>query len=915
MSFFQSISPDVKKKDQDNILKSPLLYKNFSGDIKSSELFIVLNSTFETLNLPKEHFIKGVESLILNSFGQISFSILNGTKLFLTPKDSSKLEKNILRFYRFNCFDLSDYIPPNSKVITFGRGIYNITKSDDLQPYYFYDVLSNKYNFFAPELKSYVWPIDDPKKVFFYKDNWGRDLKTVNAKTSDNFQGLFAREQFKRASEYKIKSSRYKKPDLEYVKEPNEFLTKHMEEKEVAWDTETSSLHFARGEVGCITMSFDGKKGYYLPFDKINKKLLNKFFRDKYQVLANGKFDLKYLKKYGINNVKVDFDTLGAGHLLNEMRSNSLKTHAWMYTKFGGYDLPLEYYKMDHKITNYLDIPLKIMLPYATMDAIVTYRSYELMKKELIALDNNHLMNNGWSLSKYYYDIMIPGINMFTDIEMQGMHVDIKELEKRGIELEKQITEIKKEIYEKLGANENYLNIDSSSQLGNFLKNVKSWEDLDHGKDRKSHTSKDGLYLTGVDQLKRWSKLGHEEADLILKYRELSTLQKNFIGKKENNSGTWKHIVKHKDETYRIHSNFAVMLADSGRNKSSSPNFQNYPSHGDKAKFFRTIFNTPQDHVFLSVDYSGLQLRLSAIKSDDPIMRDVFVNQSGDMHSLSTVKILLNNKISFEEFLKRKEEEDPEVLNMRFKSKSINFGLIFLAMEQTLIQNIFEPEWSYEECIDFCYNNKESIIEKYNEAKDNRKLYMKEIIDHKGRKTVRISPKDDDKDYTYYTVAFFTREAFFDTYNILKEDLLNTQELASSQGYIRSIYGVFRRLPELTISGRTSDFKKMAKLRSISVNSPIQNMEGVVVMRLMIELHDWLKENNMKSYIFSQIHDAVELYVHKSEIEKVCNYIREIAERDYEEYNNIPLEVEGNVADPINNELWDMGPKWNKYLN
>jgi len=53
-----------------------------------------------------------------------------------------------------------------------------------------------------------------------------------------------------------------------------------------------------------------------------------------------------------------------AGHLLNGMRSNSLKTHAFHYTNYGGYDLELEKFKWKYPgLQNYLQIPDAIRIP------------------------------------------------------------------------------------------------------------------------------------------------------------------------------------------------------------------------------------------------------------------------------------------------------------------------------------------------------------------------------------------------------------------------------------------------------------------------------------------------------------------------------------------------------------------------
>jgi len=218
---------------------------------------------------------------------------------------------------------------------------------------------------------------------------------------------------------------------------------------------------------------------------------------------------------------------------------------------------------------------------------------------------------------------------------------------------------------------------------------------------------------------------------------------------------------------------------------------------------------------------------------------------------------------------------------------SFNFGLLFGAGAYTIKTVNVEAEWKKQECLKYIEENKLDLI----------------------------------KNDPFLTVATDARNKFFATYSQLEKHNDKVKRDAGLFGYSRSLYGAFRYLPKLMFNGRDEDKKEVSHLESIALNAPIQNMESVNVSRWIIKVHNWLKENNMKSYLFLTIHDAIELMVHKDEISEVSTKVKELAEIDYEENEGIPLEVEGNVADywktyeTKNWELWDLGHNWNKYLN
>jgi DNA polymerase I-like protein with 3'-5' exonuclease and polymerase domains len=284
-------------------------------------------------------------------------------------------------------------------------------------------------------------------------------------------------------------------------------------------------------------------------------------------------------------------------------------------------------------------------------------------------------------------------------------------------------------------------------------------------------------------------------------------------------------------------------------------------------------------------------LRLAGILSNDPVMRKAFIEEGGDLHSRTAYEVILNKRfknkeITFNEFLVLKEEGNKKIKVFRQKAKSFNFGLLFGAGSYTIRSNNIEPEWTLDECNSFIGEN--------------------------GLQLIKNDPQ--------LTVADYARRKFFETYHELEKYNERTKRNAEIFGYVRSVYGAVRRLPGLSYVGGQSDNKLISNLHSISLNSPIQNMEAVNITRWIVEMDRFIEEKELKSYFFITIHDAVELFIHRGEVSIVCKKLKELAEKPYEELNGIPLEVEGNVSDywgtykKDNWELWDIGHNWDKYL-
>lgn len=456
---------------------------------------------------------------------------------------------NIARYYRDNAIDLSRYISPGSRVIAAGRALYAFTGSTDLDVSHFYDYVTNRSCswFYAPKTASYVFPVDDPS-------NWiGKDT----------FASYFAARQFlaARGLDRDAVELDFTEPEVVYVSDPNTFLKRNIRRRcTTAFDLETKGLNpWAKdGRIICLTLSFDGKTGYYLPFEQIDLSLLSRFFRTKTLIGSNLKYDVRWLVTRGVDRdaLWIAGDTQHLGHLLNEMRRNGLKPLAWHYTTLGGYDEELDRYldRYPKARDDYSLIPAEILMRYAALDPVVSYRVYERQLEQLDWIDRAFpmqsepwLSDSTWSLSRLYFDVIVPALNTFTDIELEGMKVNVERLRYASVELEKLMRAKREEIYAALGVSEDEFNFDSAVQLGRLLE-AKGWPVFER--------AKKGHFKTNDDVLHRWSDLGYEVADLILEYRAMSTLMKTFVGREKEGTGFFQYI----QPDGKVHPNFGVGL-------------------------------------------------------------------------------------------------------------------------------------------------------------------------------------------------------------------------------------------------------------------------------------------------------------------------------------------------------------------
>lgn len=334
-------------------------------------------------------------------------------------------------------------------------------------------------------------------------------------------------------------------------------------------------------------------------------------------------YDTKKAIKYFLGqNIKltVEHDIKVASFILNSLNRN-LELNNLANNELG-LSLP-----------NINDIPPEDIGVYAQEIASAINGLYNLQTKELKS-------NDKLAIVAYNMDFAI--IPLLAKMELFGIKVDAEQLVIMSRELEDSISDIEQNIY---GYAEQEFNISSPSQLAEVL-----FESM--GLPRVGiKKGKTGL-STAASELNKL-RTYHPIIDLISQYRELTKLKTTYVDTLPNNVGS----------DGRVHTNFNLTIAQTGRLSSTEPNLQNIPIRSDVGRKIRRAFITDNGYTFISADYSQFELRLASVLSGDVDMIETF-NNGTDIHTRTASEVygVALDDVSAE---------------MRANAKTINFGVLY----------------------------------------------------------------------------------------------------------------------------------------------------------------------------------------------------------------------------------------------
>ena len=423
-------------------------------------------------------------------------------------------------------------------------------------------------------------------------------------------------------------------------------------DEEVSVYIECDSENYHDANIVGISIS-DSNNNYFVS---------NSLVEEVIPILKNKKvytFDQKknfiLLKKEGVE-LESCFDTMIAAYLLNIntkddiaylMNNNGCEVTFYSQSLKNGFDKK--------------DIVLKSRYIYDIKDEYLEM----LEKEEMLDLFNT---------------IEMPLTLVLANMEYDGIRVDASILNDMDGELSLRIADIEKEIYELAGEK---FNISSPKQLGVIL-----FEKLELPGAKKS---KRNGYKTDVNILNKLVDI-HPIINKILEYRRLTKIKSTYI------EGLGNYI----REDGKIHTIFKQNLTRTGRLSSVEPNLQNIPTRDEEGRMIRKAF-LPCNDVFLSADYSQMELRVLAHVSESPELQQAFINDE-DIHTRVAADIY---GVTMDEVSK----------DMRKTAKAVIFGIVYGISGFGLGENL-----------EISANEAKKFINKYYELYPGVKNYMDNIV-------------------------------------------------------------------------------------------------------------------------------------------------------------------------------------------
>uniref|UniRef100_UPI0026198E2E DNA polymerase I n=1 Tax=Oceanispirochaeta sp. TaxID=2035350 RepID=UPI0026198E2E len=406
----------------------------------------------------------------------------------------------------------------------------------------------------------------------------------------------------------------------------------------VSLDTETDNLDSMVANPVGICLSVGDREACYIPIKAVGtdclaedliKRKLKPLLEDKnIRIIGqNIKYDYKVLKRWGITAENIWFDTMIAAWMID---AGSPVNMDFLAERYLGYKT-VHFKDVVPKGGLFSDVPLEQAVEYAAEDADITWRLHEVLSAKLEAD----------KLETLFHTLEMPLVTILAEMEIRGILVNKEELQEYGKELGEALQELEKEVFELCGRE---FNISSTKQLQEVLFTDRKLQPL--------KKTKSG-YSTDTSVLKQ---LAQEDPvpEKILIHRGLAKLKSTYVD-------TLPKMV-HK-ESGRIHTSFIQTGTATGRIACKEPNLQNIPVKDENGRRIRRAFYPKDGCVFLSSDYSQIELVVLAHLSKDPGLIEAFISRE-DVHSKTAALIF---KIPLEEVS----------ADQRRIAKTINFGVMY----------------------------------------------------------------------------------------------------------------------------------------------------------------------------------------------------------------------------------------------
>ncbi len=572
--------------------------------------------------------------------------------------------------------------------------------------------------------------------------------------------------------------------------------------KEICVDTETTGIDANNVQLVGLSFSNTSHTGYYLPVANDGegidgaKHILEKLkplFQDETitWIGQNLKYDFLVLKWYGVELKGKTFDTMLAHYVIEPEGRRSMDVLSEQFLGYEPVAIETLIGKKGKNQGTMKDVALEQITEYAAEDADITLQLKECFEPLLTKR----------AVQRVFEEVENPLMQVLVDMEFEGVKVDEQFLNEYSKVLEVEVKKSEESVFAQAGVR---FNLASPKQLGEVLFDILKL-------DAKAKKTKTGQYATGEDVLSKMAAK-HKIVDDILNFRELSKLKSTYVD-------ALPEMINSK--TGRVHTSYAQAVAVTGRLSSTNPNLQNIPIRSDRGKEVRKAF-VPRDpsRVLVSADYSQIELRVVAAISGDPNMCEAF-KLGKDIHTATAAKVYGI-------------DEADVTKEMRYKAKSVNFGIIYGQGAFGLAENLGISRTEAKE-----------IIDNYKKEFPNIQLYMDAQINK-----------------------------------------------AKELGYVETLMGRKRWLRDIN----SSNFTVRGFAERNAINSPIQGSAADMIKLAMIRVHKEMKKKHWDSKMILQVHDELVFDATEAELPALKELILNCMKSALVLPNGVPVEAEIGVG-------------------
>lgn len=582
--------------------------------------------------------------------------------------------------------------------------------------------------------------------------------------------------------------------------EIDELIAMLMKQPEISFDSETTGIDANRAELVGLSFCYKTGEGYYVPCSSNREQvlaLLNKFSalfqrEDVNWVGQNIKYDLLILKCYGVELKGRIFDTMLAHYVIDPEGKRGMDLLSAQYLGYEPVHIEELIGKKGKGQGTMRDVELDKIKEYAVEDADITLQLKNVFINELKSKE----------VEKVFYEVENPLVQVLKDLEFEGVKIDVDFLKDYSIELDKEARAAEELVYQQAGVR---FNLSSPKQLGDVL-----FEKLKL--DGKAKKTKTGQYATGEDVLIKLSHLHPVPANVLI-FRELSKLKSTYVD-------ALPLLIN--PRTGRVHTTYGSAVAVTGRLASNNPNLQNIPIRSDRGKEIRKAF-IPGDknRVLLSADYSQIELRIVASISGDPNMCEAF-RLNKDIHTATAAKVY-----GIDEADVSKE--------MRYKAKSVNFGIIYGQGAFGLADNL-----------GISRGEAKTIIDNYKKEFSGITKYM--------------------------------------------EDTIN---FARDKGYVQTLMGRKRWLKDIN----SANFTVRGFAERNAINSPIQGTAADMIKMAMVKVQAAIQKEGLRSRMILQVHDELVFDAYRDEADTLRALVLENMQSAMTLPNGVPVVAEAGIGE------------------